>query len=90
MCVEHMQMRMARVALALVALLACAGPVYGSGHGHAHKRRTGGLLQRLRGISTKDNAEKQQKHINSAVSAALAAVRGHSDVERAAPSLRSK
>ena len=65
-------------ALAIVALfLACADPAWGSGHGHGHKRRSGGLLGRLRRTSSQQtlaSEAKENARIDSAVGAVLNAV----------------
>jgi hypothetical protein len=65
-------------ALAIAAIcLACAAPAWGSGHGHGHKRRSGGLLGRLRRTSSQQTLAteaKENARINSAVGAVLSAV----------------
>ena len=83
-------------ALAVAAILAFAAPVWGSGHGHGHKRRSGGLLGRLRRTSSQQvlgSEAKESQRINSAVGAVLSAVKAQeksADTGSMAPPIRKK
>jgi hypothetical protein len=66
----------ARRVVILAALVALAAPVWGSGHGHAHKRRTGGLLNRLRRTTFQQNTAAKgvrDLEVQRALGAALSA-----------------
>lgn len=64
--------------LAVASLFLCAAPAWvncGHGHGHA-KRRSGGLLSRMRRTTSQQILAEKTMVINDAVSSAMSAAKG--------------